>query len=123
MRCKLDENMPIDAVELLRQAGHECHTVYDEQLSGAADERLMALCRNEQRVLLTLDLDFADIRRYPPAESAGIVVLRPAEPDAERVLRLLARALQVVETEPIEQRLWIVEEDRIRIRRSDDTAI
>lgn len=123
MRCKIDENMPVDAAELLRDAGHECHTVYTERLSGAADERLMAVCRDEQRVLFTLDLDFADIRRYPPADSAGIVVLRPSEPDAERILRLLARAIQVVGTEPIEQRLWIVEEDRVRIRRSDAPAV
>jgi predicted nuclease of predicted toxin-antitoxin system len=123
VRCKLDENVPVDAAELLRAAGHDCQTVYSEQLSGAPDERLVAVCRNERRVLLTLDLDFADIRRYPPGDYAGILVLRPAEPEAERVLRLVARALRVLTTEPVEQRLWIVEEDRIRIRRSDDAAV
>ena len=93
MRRKLDENVPIDAADLLRQAGHECETVHTESLSGASDERLITVCRGEQRVLITLDLDFSDLRRYPPAESPGIIVLRPAEPDAERVLRLLARTL------------------------------
>lgn len=123
MRCKLDENVPIDAAEVLRQAGHECETVYTEDLSGASDERLITVCRSEQRVLITLDLDFADLRRYPPAESPGTIVLRPAEPDAERLLRLLARTLPVLEAEAVAQRLWIVEEDRIRIRRSEDAAV
>jgi predicted nuclease of predicted toxin-antitoxin system len=123
VRWKLDENVPMDAAELLRAVGHDCQTVYSEQLSGAPDERLMAVRVNERRVLLTLDLDFADIRRYPPGEYAGILVLRPAEPDAERVLRLVARALRVLATEPIDQRLWIVEEERIRIRGSDDAAV
>ena len=123
MRCKLDESVPIDAAELLRQAGHQCETVYTEGLSGASDEHLIRVCRSEQRVLITLDLDFSDLRRYPPAESPGTIVLRPTEPDAERVLRLLARVLPVLEAEPIAQRLWIVEVDRIRIRRSDDAAV
>ncbi|MBA3521777.1 MAG: DUF5615 family PIN-like protein [Gemmatimonadales bacterium] len=109
MRCKLDENMPLDAAELLRQAG-------------ARDERVITVCRSEGRILLTLDLDFADIRVYPSAEGPGVIVFRPREPNAEQVLRLLARALHVLATEPIERRLWIVEEARIRIRRSDDAA-
>ena len=123
MRCKLDENVPEDAAELLRQAGHDCQTVYTEHLTGVPDESLMAACQKEQRILLTLDLDFADIRLYPPGEGPGTIVLRPTEPEAERVLRLLARVLRVLATEPIDQALWIVEEDRIRIRRSGDAAV
>jgi hypothetical protein len=30
MRGKIDENMPNEAADLLRQAGWECDTVYDE---------------------------------------------------------------------------------------------
>lgn len=115
--------MPLDAAGLLAQAGHECHTVYTENLVGARDDRVIAVCRIERRILLTLDLDFGDIRVYPPSESPGVIVFRPNEPNSEQVLRLLARTLVVLATEPIERRLWIVEEGRIRIRRSDDAAV
>lgn len=93
MLCKLDENLPVEAADLLKTGGHECHTVFDEQLGGADDTSLYERCRREERVLLTLDLDFADIRTYPPAESAGIVVLRPEEPDRDRVLQLVRQIL------------------------------
>ena len=93
MRCKIDENIPIDAAQLLRASGHECDTVYDEALSGARDESVIGRCRFERRVLLTLDLDFADIRAYPPGEYHGIVVLRPSEVDRPRVLRLIGRLI------------------------------
>lgn len=123
MRCKIDENIPVDAADLLRAAGHDCHTVYDEGLNGAADSHVIFACRAEGRVLLTMDMDFADIRTYPPGDYPGIVVLRAAEPDRERILKLLARTLPIFEQESVHQTLWIVAENRVRIRRSSDPAI
>ncbi len=122
LRCKIDENLPTEAATLLLSAGHECHTVFDEDLSGAPDTVVSERCRSEGRVLFTLDLDFSDIRTYPPHEFPGIVVLRPYEPDRDRILALLARVLPMLLTERLEGALFIVEEDRVRIRRSDLTA-
>jgi phosphoenolpyruvate carboxykinase (ATP) len=86
MRAKLDENVPVEAAELLRAAGWTCDTVHDEGLGGAEDPKVAAACRVEGRVLFTLDLDFSDIRTYPPNEYVGIVVFRPAEPNRRMVL-------------------------------------
>ena len=77
MRAKLDENLPIEVAGLLRTAGWICDTVHDEGLIGADDPTIGAVCRKESRILFTLDLDFADIRAYPPSEYVGIVVFRP----------------------------------------------
>lgn len=123
MRCKLDENLPVEAGDLLSSGGHECHTVFYEQLAGARDASLYERCRREGRVLVTLDLDFADIRAYPPEESPGIIVLRPEEPDRDRVLQLVRQVLPAMDREPVAQSLWIVEESRIRIRRSGEAAV
>jgi len=35
MRVKLDENLPVEATELLRTAGRECDTVHDKGLGAA----------------------------------------------------------------------------------------
>jgi predicted nuclease of predicted toxin-antitoxin system len=66
MRFKLDENMPVEAAELLRAANYVADTVHDEQLAGHPDPDVALVCQREQRALITLDLDFADIRAYPP---------------------------------------------------------
>jgi predicted nuclease of predicted toxin-antitoxin system len=116
MRAKLDENMPLDAGQLLAAAGWSVATVHDEGLSGAPDHLVITACQTEGRVLFSLDLDFADIRFYPPDKHNGIVVLRPVEPDRDSVLALLTAALPLLSAEPVRQRLWIVEPDRIRIR-------
>lgn len=123
MRGKLDENMPTEAAPLLQAAGWECTTVHDEHLSGAEDARVSHVCRSEERVLFTLDLDFADIRAYPPSEYIGIVVLRPVEPSRDAVLRLLGRVIPVLAQEWTPHRLWIVEPHRVRVRNGGESAV
>ena len=115
-RFKLDENIPRDAAALLMQAGHEVHTVLAEQLGGNPDPRVFDASQAERRVLVTFDLDFSDIRAYPPAGHHGIWVLRPHTQSVENTLALLRAALSLVETEPTTARLWIVEPARVRIR-------
>jgi hypothetical protein len=58
---------------MLRQAGHDAATVLEKHLGGSADAQLAALCQTESRILVTLDMDFADSRNYPPAEFPGLV--------------------------------------------------
>ena len=122
MRAKLDENVPIEATELLRAAGWICDTVHDEGLAGADDPTIGTVCRKEGRVLFTIDLDFADIRTYPPSEYVGIVVFRPPEPSRRHVLQMLARVLPVLSAQWVDHQLWIVETDRVRVRGATDPA-
>ncbi len=67
-------------------------------------------------MLITLDLDFSDIRLYPPASHKGIWVLRPRTQSVEGALTLLRGALGVLETESTQSRLWIIEPAQVRIR-------
>ena len=116
VRFKLDENLPRDAEALLRTAGHDVHTVFHEQLEGSADLRVFDASQAEDRIRVTFDLDFSDIRVYPPASHAGIWVLRPHTQSVENTLALLRSALLVLATEPTRGRLWIIEPERVRIR-------
>jgi len=115
MRFKVDENLPDEAATMLSAAGHDALTVRDEGRSGAGDEDLAVVCRSEDRALVTLDTDFADIRSYPPAEHPGLVVLRTARQDRESVLAALERVVPLLRREQLAGRLWIVEERRVRV--------
>ncbi len=116
MRFKIDENLPVELAEELRIAGHEAATVDDQQLVGASDRHLSEVYKTEDRVFVTLDLDFADIRTYPPDEYPGLIVLRLSRQDKHHVVEVLRRTLKTFVEEPLEGRLWIVEEKCIRIR-------
>jgi len=119
MRFKLDENLAKESATLLAAAGHEALTATEQNLAGSADETLYKACMQEKRTLITLDLGFADIRLYPPQEHSGITVLHPRRQDRERILSAVKKVIQALLTEPVEGRLWIVEQARIRIRSSD----
>lgn len=114
MQFKIDENLPVEVASLLINAGHDAKTVNDQNLSGTTDANLISVCRNEQRVLITQDLDFSDIRAYPPKESAGIIVLR-ARQSKPHILSVLKGAIPLLDKEPLINHLWIVEENKVRI--------
>jgi predicted nuclease of predicted toxin-antitoxin system len=116
VRFKVDENLPAEVAEALRQSGHDAITVLEQHRSGSADAHLAALCQQEGRALVTLDMDFADIRAYPPADYPGLIVLRLGRQDKPHVLAVLVRLMQVLRAELLDGTLWIVEENRIRIR-------
>lgn len=116
MKFKVDENLPGEAAEALRQVGHDASTVGEQGLSGGHDAVLVGVCRQEGRALLTLDLNFADIRLYPPQNYAGLVVLRLRRQDKPYVLQVVDRLIPMFDEEVLEQRLWIVEDNRVRIR-------
>lgn len=60
MRFKLDENLDRRLATLLEEAGHEADGVSDEGLSGEPDTHIFEVCQTENRVLVTLDLDFSN---------------------------------------------------------------
>jgi len=74
MLIKLDENMSVAHAEFLRQRGYDCDRVTDEGLSGADDEIVWQQACAEGRFFITLDLDFSDVRRFPPGTHPGILM-------------------------------------------------
>ncbi len=115
MRFKIDENLPAELAELLRVVGYDAATVVQEGLGGKKDAILHDRCRSENRIFVTLDLDFSNIHLYPPQKSQGIIVLRLKRQDIKHVLRAFQRIIPFLEKERLENRLWIVEEYRVRI--------
>ena len=103
-------------VEILSEAGHEVLTVNEQGLGGCADADLASICNSERRVLITLDTGFGDIRSFPPAQSVGIIILRPIRQDRSSVLVLVRRLIPRLPAEGINGKLWIVGPTTVRIR-------
>jgi predicted nuclease of predicted toxin-antitoxin system len=69
-------------------------------------------------VLLTRDLDFADVRQYPPQKHAGIVVLRlPDDATAHAIASIVERFVeQAAFLDSLRGRLAVIETGRVRFR-------
>ena len=116
MKFKIDENLPEELVALLRDAGWDSTSVVEEELGGSDDPQVTEVCDTEDRILVTFDRGFADITTHPPSEHPGYVVFRLRNQDKSHVLTVSERLVAALRARELRNELWIVEEDRIRVR-------
>lgn len=116
MRLLLDENIsPLHARELSGE-GHDVLAVLDAGLSGAADENVLRFSIENNRILVTLDADFANVIRFPPESTPGVVRLRIHPPTEAAIREALRRVLLLVRNTDLRGRLAVVDQRKIRIR-------
>jgi predicted nuclease of predicted toxin-antitoxin system len=116
-RFKLDENLPDGLTTQFTTLGHDAATCHQKGIAGTGDSVIAAHAASEGRILVTFDLDFSDMRRFPPGSHPGIVVLRLYSQDINTCRRAGARFLQGVLEADLAGNLLVVEDTRVRIRR------
>jgi hypothetical protein len=91
-RVYADANMPSGVVEFMRvRLGWDVLFVLEhDDLRRAPDVEHFRLARQLGRTIVTLDHDYVDDRRFPPDESAGVIVF--SVPDERWLRRLLRKA-------------------------------
>jgi len=117
MKVKLDENLGHSHLELLQKAGYEADRVHEEGLSGISDEELWQHTCKEQCFFITLDLDFSDVRRFPPGDHPGILLIRARSRSRETILTVLKRTLKEHPLESLIGCLAVADEIHTRIWR------
>lgn len=83
MRVKLDENLPSIVSHTSDKV--DIHTAVSENLGGKNDAELWQACVKEQRLLITQDLDFSDLRQFLPGTHPGIVLVRLKNPSRSQL--------------------------------------
>jgi predicted nuclease of predicted toxin-antitoxin system len=117
VKIKLDENLGRPHVALLRRHKYDADRLFEEGLSGIDDAEVWRHVRQEKRFLITLDLGFADVRRYHPGTHPGILLLRPRRKGRGSVTRILRRVLSEIRLEALGGCLAVADEMRTRLRR------
>jgi len=77
MKLKIDENLSRHLKGLLSCLGHDVVSAADEGLLSRPDTVIAAAARSEGRLLLTLDVEFGNLTKYPPGSHPGIILFRP----------------------------------------------
>jgi len=116
MRFLIDENLPKDLVHVLGQRGHDVRHALDDLQAGALDNVVFAHAQTEQRILVTCDLDFSDIRLYPPGQHEGIILMRVEPQSTPHFIDVLKSFLQTADFQRCPKATVILENDNYRIR-------
>jgi hypothetical protein len=63
-----------------------------------------------------LDVGFANINKYQPGDYPGIIVWRVKSQDKLTITSTFFKVIPLLESEPLAGKLWIVDENKVRIR-------
>jgi len=90
-RIYADANVPAGLVAHMRRRLHwdVLFVVEEDELRRAPDVRHYQLAQQLRRTLVTMDRDYLDDRRFPPAASGGVLVIQA--PDHRQLSALLDR--------------------------------
>jgi predicted nuclease of predicted toxin-antitoxin system len=117
VKIKLDENIPVSTSQVLMEIGHDVETAIGEGLAGHDDPTVLAAASAEERLLVTLDRGFGDVRAYPPGSHGGIVVLRPDSQAVSSVLSTVSSLTTHHDLEEFRGCIVIVRGHLVRVRR------
>jgi predicted nuclease of predicted toxin-antitoxin system len=118
-RFVIDEDMPRSTAVALVEEGYPVKDVRDHGYRGSADEEIYRFAQEEGAILLTGDLGFSNILRFPLGQHFGIVVARfPNEMPPREINKEIMARLKDLRDNEFQGNLIILEPGRIRIRRA-----
>ncbi len=93
MRFYADADVPAQVVAYLRQRGHKCITAAEMGFERRDDAFHYAYAKRQRRILLTLDKDFLNLRKYPLQRHPGIIVVEPGVLGGPKAIQEILRRL------------------------------
>ncbi|MFQ5829127.1 MAG: DUF5615 family PIN-like protein [Candidatus Methylomirabilia bacterium] len=117
VKLKLDENLSRYLKQNLGALQHDAKTAAEQGLLAQPDTAVAAAAKGEQRMLLTLDLEFGDLRKYPPGSHPGIILFRPRSFGPVAVNRFVEEFMRDTESQLLAGCVVVVEPSRVRVRR------
>jgi predicted nuclease of predicted toxin-antitoxin system len=117
VKLKLDENLSRHLKVPLALEGFDVDTAEAEGLAGRPDTEVAACAKSADRVLLTLDVEFADLRKFPLGTHPGVVLFRPRSLSPGVVNAFVLEFVRSSGLAGIEGCVVVVDRNRVRIRR------
>jgi predicted nuclease of predicted toxin-antitoxin system len=114
----IDEDIPRTTAKVLRDRGYEVVDVRDCGLRGEVDAEVFKFAQKENAVLLTGDLGFGNLLRFPVGKHSGVVIAHfPNEISTSELNSQIIKAFDALAEKDFDRNLIILEPGKIRIRR------
>lgn len=116
-RLAVDESMPGALADALTSAGMDAVDVRDVGLGGHDDDDVLAFAVAEGRAVITSDVGFGSILRYPLGSHAGIVLVRLPETEWPHIVARVVAQVGALDAADLSGNVVVIDEVRVRVRR------
>lgn len=117
LRFLVDMNLSPRIVTDLRQQGWDILRVSQVLPMDAEDSEILEFARQQNRVIITQDLDFSSLLALDGYEKPSLITFRLSVPDPETITRKLLELLPDIEEELLEGCAVVIDDRRVRVRR------
>lgn len=117
MKFLVDMPLSPKTAEYLRSLGHDAAHAYEIGKEKAPDEELIEFAEKENRIIITMDLDFGTILHYAKKKSPGLIIFRISFATVETVNAALIAITQRMKPEDIANSVIVVDDQRVRVRK------
>lgn len=116
MKFLIDMPLPPGLGIRLVEQGHDAVHALKLGLARASDTEILVRARNEQRVVVTADLDYPRLLALTHAEGPAVILFRGGSYSDEETIERLLRALEMIPSEELPNSIVVIEKWRIRRR-------
>jgi predicted nuclease of predicted toxin-antitoxin system len=116
MRFLADMCVDVRIVRWLREQGHDATHLRDQGLHRMPNGEIFKKAINEDRVIITFDLDFSEIAALTEGKRASIILFRLKNTRTPHVVERLSAALEHSAKALEKGAVVVVEESRHRVR-------
>jgi predicted nuclease of predicted toxin-antitoxin system len=115
----LDENLSPETVKVLQERGYSAVWLTEFVQLGATDTEIARAAVEANAIIVTQDLDFAEMFFFNSGYSVGTIVLRLRIQTVERVNERLLNFLKSMREQQVDlaNALFIIEDSRYRVRK------
>jgi predicted nuclease of predicted toxin-antitoxin system len=117
MRFLADMGVSKRVVDWLRSEGHDALHLREQGLQHLPNGQIFAKAHQEQRVVLTFDLDFGEILAASAGKTVSVVLFRLRNTRTEHVIARLQAILSQSSHELEQGAIVLVEDRRHRVRK------
>jgi predicted nuclease of predicted toxin-antitoxin system len=115
MRFLIDMPLSPQLAAWLKQNGHEADHASAIGLHKAKDHHIIESARQQNRIVVTADLDFPQLLAISRAIDPGVILFRGGSYNEQEMLQLLKRVLDLYPEDKLAHSITVV--DKVRIRR------
>ena len=115
MKFLLDMPVSMALLDVLENFGHKGVHAHQIGKDRASDKELLEIARQEDRIVITADLDFPRLLALSSARGPSLILFRGGNYSDAEMCDLLERVLRQVASEALESSICVVDKKRIRL--------